>query len=248
MKDFRGQNDKNANEKSHSGTLPASMTRDEAYVQMLVNFVENHMTNPFDVDSHPVMLINISTGMHATVEVQTSLLNAVGNGQKSMEKFVQETLSVDHEKSFYSAITRSGLKTFENMTTKTNVKRKDITVNVTVNPEVIFRKALALTDCWEDINTETVLNHTVGSVPTSIFHPDGTMRKTNKAELGHKLEALTERVISLPDTVDKNTTELIRDSMNIIQIMSGNTYAFFEDMAVEYVKHILYMTFVVPIH
>ncbi len=126
------------------------------------------------------------------------------------------------------------------MTIKTNVKRKGITVNVPVNPEVIFRWALALTDCREEINAETLLIHQVGSVPTSIFHPDRAMSKTNKAKLGHKLESLTKRAISLPDTVNKNITEKIRDSMNIIQIMSGNTYAFFEDMAAEYVKHILY--------
>ncbi len=70
MKDFRGHNDKNSNETSHAETLPASMTREEAHVQMLVNFVENHMIDPFDVDSHPVMFIIISTGMPATAEVQ----------------------------------------------------------------------------------------------------------------------------------------------------------------------------------
>ncbi len=118
-----------------------------------------------------------------------------------MERFFQETLNFDHEKCLYSAIIQSGLKTFEDMTTRTNVKRKGITVNVTVNPEVIFRRTLTLTDC-----RNSTLSHTVDSVPTSIFHPDGTMRKSNKVELGHKLEALTKRVISLSDTVDKNTT------------------------------------------
>ena len=47
------------------------------------------MTNPFDCSflDHNV-LINISTSMHATEEVQSSLLNAVKNGKDQMEALI----------------------------------------------------------------------------------------------------------------------------------------------------------------
>jgi hypothetical protein len=43
------------------------------------------MTDPFDIEAHPPCLMNISTGMHATREVQDYLLSAVNKGEKSAE-------------------------------------------------------------------------------------------------------------------------------------------------------------------
>jgi hypothetical protein len=43
------------------------------------------MTDPFDIEAHPPFVMNISTGMHATREVQDSLLSAGNEGEKSAE-------------------------------------------------------------------------------------------------------------------------------------------------------------------
>jgi hypothetical protein len=48
------------------------------------------MTDPFDIEVHPPCLMNISTGMHATREVQDFLLSAVNEGEKKRA----ETLDV----------------------------------------------------------------------------------------------------------------------------------------------------------
>ena len=50
---------------------------------------------------------------------------------------------------------------------------------------------------------------------SAIVHTDGTMRKSNKAELGHQLEA--ERVSELPQSTT-STMVYIRDAMAVIQI------------------------------
>ena len=55
---------------------------------------------------------------------------------------------------------------------------------------------------------------------SAIFHADGTMRNTNKAELGHQLEAQVERVSELPQSTT-STTVYIRDAMPAIQMMGG---------------------------
>ena len=49
---------------------------------------------------------------------------------------------------------------------------------------------------------------------SAIFHADGTMRKTNKAELVHQLEAQVERVSEFPQTM-----VYIRYAMAVIQMM-----------------------------
>ena len=43
------------------------------------------MTDPFDMEAHTPCLMNISTGMHATREVQDSLVSAVNEGEKCAE-------------------------------------------------------------------------------------------------------------------------------------------------------------------
>ena len=69
----------------------------------------------------PPCLINISTGMHATREVQDSLLSAVDEGENMCRKFVKNVLSLDKFGSFYSPITKFKWKTFEHINAKTTL-------------------------------------------------------------------------------------------------------------------------------
>ena len=55
---------------------------------------------------------------------------------------------------------------------------------------------------------------------SAIVHTDGTMQKTNKAVLGHQLEAHVERVSELPQSTT-STMVYIRDAMSVIQMMGG---------------------------
>ena len=85
---------------------------------------------------------------------------------------------------------------------------------------------------------ETVLGHCIGSVPTAIFHADGTMRKTNKAELEYQLEAQCGRVLELIES-NSTATVYIRDAMAVIQVMTGDTFHSFEALAVSYFRQFL---------
>ncbi|CAC5410259.1 unnamed protein product [Mytilus coruscus] len=49
------------NSNSHEETRPTAMTRDEEHVIAIVNHLNQTMTDPFDVESHPPCLINISS-------------------------------------------------------------------------------------------------------------------------------------------------------------------------------------------
>jgi hypothetical protein len=62
-----------------------ALKRDEEQVQAIVSHLNEPMIDPFDIEAHPPCLMNISTGMHATREVQDSLLSAVNEGEKSAE-------------------------------------------------------------------------------------------------------------------------------------------------------------------
>ena len=83
-------------------------------------------------------------------------------------------------------------------------------VEVHINPELVFRRALVLANSRDDVTVEKVLSFPVGSIPTSLFHDDGTMRKSCKADLCHQLEAEVSCVHSLKP-YDRLCTILIRD-------------------------------------
>ena len=63
--------------------------RDEEQVQTIVNYLNETMTDPFDIEAHPPCLMNISTGMHATRQVHDSLLSAVNEGEKCAETLLK---------------------------------------------------------------------------------------------------------------------------------------------------------------
>ena len=107
----------------HQQEKAASMKQGEDHVRALISHLKNNMTNPFDCSflDHNV-LINISTSMHATEEVQTSFLNAVKNGKDQMKAFVTRTFSESKRESLCSPISRSGVKTFGDMAKETKIK------------------------------------------------------------------------------------------------------------------------------
>ena len=79
---------------SHEEMKQKALKRDEEQVQAIVNHLNETMTDSFDIEAHPPCLMNISTGMHATREVQDYLLSAVNEGENKCRTFVNSALSV----------------------------------------------------------------------------------------------------------------------------------------------------------
>ena len=50
-------------------------------MKLLIDHLRERMTDPFEVEGHPEALINISTRMHASLEIEISLLDAVEDGK-----------------------------------------------------------------------------------------------------------------------------------------------------------------------
>ncbi|VDH92485.1 Hypothetical predicted protein [Mytilus galloprovincialis] len=79
----------------HDEAKPAAMKRDEKNVQDLIVYITENMTNPFHVDNHLRQLINISTGLHASHDIEDLLLKSVETGRTKMKIFVESSLSTD---------------------------------------------------------------------------------------------------------------------------------------------------------
>jgi hypothetical protein len=110
-----------ADKMMHKESKPTCLKSDEEYVKLLVDQIHQRMTDHFDVSSHPKPLINISTGMHASREIEFSLINASDGGVNKAKSFVNGAFSEGQGGDFYGPITLSKLKTFEDLTKKTRL-------------------------------------------------------------------------------------------------------------------------------
>ena len=213
----------------HEQAKASAMERDEKHVNAIVLHITENMTNPFDVDAHPQnVLLNIATGVHASADVQHSLLSVSDEGKMQYESFVEGTLSTKGSRSFYSPITKSGLKTFSDMHKRVKLLHNGQKISANCNPEA-----------RGDVSMDFIMSQPITSVPTLIFHEDGTMRKTNKAELLGKLEDGVESLQRLPQDHDISNAVYIRDAMAAIQAMKGDSFRSFDVLALQYMRNLL---------
>ena len=151
---------------------------------------------------------------HACYQIRCCLLST--KVKKSAETLLNSALSVGQSVNFYSPISKSKLKTFEDMNAKTSLKCKSgEIITGHINPEIGFRRALVLANSRDDVTIDIILSHPAGPIPVSMFHEDGTMRKSCKSDLVKKFENEVSPVLSLPN-FDPSLTAYIRDSMALV--------------------------------
>ena len=173
----------------HKEEGKTAMVQGDECVRKLVSQINNNMWNPFKTDGDlPNVLINISTGMHATPEVEKDLLDCVKTGKKKFEIFVERSLSAEGQGNFHDPIKKSNLKTFKGLNKSMKINTSQGVKEMKINPEMIFRRSIALTRFRSDLSLLSLLSLPTGGAPLSIFYEDGLMRKPIKADLAHMLE------------------------------------------------------------
>jgi hypothetical protein len=110
-----------ADDETHDENRSASMKRDEQQGTDLISHLQEKMINPFDIQHCPPELINVSTGLKASKEVQESLLKPVDTGNALVKTFFCSALSIGKSGSFYGPIKRSNIKIFSDMSKKTKL-------------------------------------------------------------------------------------------------------------------------------
>ena len=113
---------------------------------------------------------------------------------------------------------------------KTPVITQGKASDMTVSSELVFRRAFPLSKTREDVSIKSEPTQPVTSVLTSLVHTDGSLRKTTKAELLHKLEETGPGVKLLPKHVVSSAI-YIRGAMAILQMMPGDKHASFQQLA-----------------
>jgi hypothetical protein len=124
------------------------------------------------------------------------------------------------------------------MNAKTSLKCKSgEIITGHINPEIVVRRALVLANSRDDVTIDNILSHPVGPIPLSMFHEDGTMRKSCKSDLVKQFENEASPVLSLPD-FDPSLTTYIRDSMTLVQCMDAKKHRTFGDLAIDYCRQL----------
>ena len=123
-----------------------------------------------------------------------------------MTTFAEQRLVKSNERqSFWDAQTRVQTATFTDMKkTLPSDKQKKLMCS----SEVLFRRLLSVSQT-RDIDLKTVLRYELAAVPPALFNDDGSMRKTSKAELSKKLEAVCDDIFSLPSSREVMRLSLI---------------------------------------
>ena len=152
------QNSKQTTAKNHAEHSKTRMASDEQDVMKIVEYVAESQ-NPFDLDTVPDELVNITTGQVASCEVSIGLGNFLKVAQKRNITFVEKRLVLDRTLSFWDTDKRSKTPTFSLTSNKTDKIMKD--------SEVLFRRLLAVS-MQRDVNLEQVLSNELDPVPTSL--------------------------------------------------------------------------------
>ncbi len=210
--------------KAHKEHGASRMDRDERHIQKIMEAVEQRQ-NPFDLDSIPEELINIASGQVASEKVAKDLSSFLQDGAKQNAIFIEQRLAKSKRtKSFWEPEKRNQCATFKDMKTSVGVS---ISRKLHMDSDVLFRRLLAVSK-QREVSMETVMSHELAAVPPSLFYDDGSMRKTTKADLAKKLEAVVEETQQLPNV--KEPSAYIIDGMALLQSLNDSAFQTFNDL------------------
>ena len=134
-------------------------------------------TNPFLVASNE--LYCLSSGVRASSEIESSLLQAYNLGKTEMELFIKAI--------YHDPITRRKIKTFSSMEKCQKIRSSQNKV-VEIRAERNVFAQLVLLSMKHDIDLELTLSFQLGPVPWALVTADGSTVKSDKSKLLHNLE------------------------------------------------------------
>lgn len=229
---------------THREGASKRVERDEADIQKLLKVITSGMmTDPFSLDEEEdgaLPLVNIATGVVMPSDTASHLLNSYNTGTTQMMEFVEQRLNTNKVK-FFDAIPNLKIKTFASLAKKKMVKTADEKV-LTVGADRDLFGRLVIAARSRDIDLRDVLSYELTTVPFSLAHPDGSLRKTNKSVLLTELEKRIQVQPSLPRETSGKCSAHLFDAMAMIQVTKFGGVVTFGEMASK-----LYNKFTAPL-
>ena len=211
----------------HKECSPSRIIRDEEDVQTILHQSSTGMiTNPFMYDESDA-LMKLATGMVMPANEASHLLNAHHEGAVQMTEFVEQRLNHNNV-SFWDPISNLKIKTLASMA-KTCKVRASAEKVITVSADRNLLNRLMIAAKARNVNLRDVLGYELSTVPLSIAHIGGTLRKANKSVVLGELQENGDVELKLPLPLPDFSTTYIIDGMAMIQmIKSGGASTFGE--------------------
>ena len=220
---------------THKEAAPKRVERDENDVRKIVScFKSGLMKDPFSEESDS--LSNIATGVVLPTDVAERLMTSVEKGQEQMNSFIQQRLN-SNDVSFWHAIPSLKIKTFSSTMKKTTIKGTNEKLVAITEDRDLFGRLLIVSNARQ-VNLREILCFELSSVPYSLAHTDGTLRKTTKSVLLQILEndvTVEPRLTSLPTM----PTVYILDGMALVQMLRFSGASNFGKMAANYFEFLM---------
>ena len=166
-------------------------------VQQVVDAFANFV-NPFALHTlEESQLYCVSSGCPATKEVEEALLNYTTKGEEAAADFIHTRLN-NKTVDFHAPMKKMKLKTFADMAVTKKIptsKQKTVTVRAERN---LLGQLLILSQS-HNISFEKLFKYSLSPIPWSLATADGTLAKTQKAQLMHILESECQQEVPIID-------------------------------------------------
>ena len=184
-----------SNEDVSKSLKPYRVKRDNEDLHKLVDGIQNTM-NPFSQEKDD-NLYCLTTGVKVATEIRDDLLGCMDKGKSWHDDFLAGCFQ--DASRFEKPIPRRKVKNFASAALKSKVSMKDLKVVELQGTRDLFGRLLFLSTV-EKVDLEKVFKYPLTPVPLSLAHIDGSLNKTDKAKLLHKLEGMVKS--DVPDQID----------------------------------------------
>ena len=175
----------------HEDLTKSRISRDEKDVKSVYNVLSEVFIPPFSEQS----LVSISTGIVVAESEADKIMQAYVNGKTTMQSFTDNKLSNNPKASFFDPIKK--MKTAGFTVSKTKVCKTNSKIVSIESSNQLFSK-ISIISQKRNIDMKMLLTYPLGCVPLSLTEADGSLRKTAKSDLLHKIEGNVEAIRSIP--------------------------------------------------
>ena len=156
------------------------------------------------------------------------ILNAKSIGQAAVEEFINVRL---HERSvsFWNPVKKMNLYTFQSGNKTLKVTNKSETTLILKEHQLLYSRLLTVS-AVRQLDLKEVLSHELSTIPLSLFHATGEMRKTNKSQLLKEIKETSVNYQYLSEITPMNSVSLI-DFMALVQTLRSTRFETFGEIA-----------------
>ena len=185
-----------------------------------------NMMNPFDANIDRDVLYHITSGQVASEAISGDLLEAKQRGEKAFLEFCEKRLQTN-EVGIYEPIKKMKLKTFKDNATSTVSKTKGREITLKADCDLFAR--LIVVGTVRKVDLKEMFVYSLGPLPASMAHFDGSLMKTDKAKLMHYLEAEVKPSANVERIPEGSAW--VWDAMALVQVLKPQaTFGMFADL------------------